>query len=72
MRKMSGCEQVIYLGLRPLGSIGAAVIIWGHALTGSAGQHKLIRSDRVDKVTQILVVKVTRQEAWHVDLREEK
>lgn len=62
-------EQVcVYLGLRPVCGVCAAVAFCRGTLTRRACVHKLIRPNTVDKVIQVLVVKVTRQETWHVDL----
>lgn len=58
-----------HLSLRDLAGIRTrAVVVRRPALTRSADIHKLIRPHRVDEVTQVFVVKVARQEAWHVDL----
>lgn len=58
-----------HLRLRALAGIWTgAVVVRGPTLTWSADIHKFIRPHRVDEVTQVFVVKVARQEAWHVDL----
>lgn len=59
-----------HLRLRTLAGIRTrALVVRRPALALGADIHKLIRSHRVDEVTQVLVVKVARQEAGHVDLK---
>ena len=60
-----------YLSLGALGG-GPSVPVRGAPLTRwSAGAHELVGPHRVDEVAQVFVVKVTGQEAGHVDLEGE-
>lgn len=64
-------EPVNHLGLWPFRDAWVAVDFLGPALVRSVGisSNELVHPYRVNKVTQILVVKVAWQEAWHVNLR---
>lgn len=64
-------KPVNHLGLWPFCDAWVAVDLWGPALARSVGisSSKLIHPYGVDKVAQILIVKVVWQKAWHVNLR---